>query len=85
MYIELLSRAGVQSPLAAASVTFGLKAGGWFRRARLVIVSPDLRENLARREAETPRIVLCRFPEPALPAQLTRVGIAEKISLLDGQ
>ena len=38
----------------------------WFRRARLLIVSPDSRANLARRQAETPLIVLCRFPEPAL-------------------
>jgi hypothetical protein len=32
-----------------------------FRRARLVIVSPDSRANLARRQAGTPLIVLCRF------------------------
>jgi hypothetical protein len=36
------------------------------RRARLLMVSPDSRANLARRQAETPLIVLCRFPEPAL-------------------
>src|SRR6516162_11112109 len=57
--------ARVRSPLTAASATFALKAGVWFRRARLVIVSPDSRVNLARRQAETPLIVLCRFPEPA--------------------
>jgi hypothetical protein len=38
----------------------------WFRRARFVIVSPDSRVNLARRQAETPLIALCKFPEPAL-------------------
>jgi hypothetical protein len=38
----------------------------WFRRARLLIVSPDSRANLARRQAETPLIALFRFPEPAL-------------------
>ncbi|MGF6312930.1 hypothetical protein ABIB82_006965, partial [Bradyrhizobium sp. i1.8.4] len=32
----------------------------------LVIVSPDSRDNLARRQAETPLIALFRFPEPAL-------------------
>jgi hypothetical protein len=52
--------------LTAASATFALKAGVWFRRARLVIVSPDSRANLARRQAETPLIALFRFPEPAL-------------------
>jgi hypothetical protein len=31
------------------------------RRARLLIVSPDLRANLARRQAEIPLIALCRF------------------------
>src|SRR5260370_6232595 len=50
----------------AASATFALKAGVWFRRARLLIVSPDSRANLARRQAETPLIALFRFPEPAL-------------------
>jgi hypothetical protein len=40
----------------AASATFALKAGVWFRRARLLIVSPDSRVNLARRQAETPLI-----------------------------
>jgi hypothetical protein len=52
--------------LTAASATFALKAGVWFRRARLFIVSPDSRANLARRQAETPLIALFRFPEPAL-------------------
>ncbi|WP_247387173.1 MULTISPECIES: hypothetical protein, partial [unclassified Bradyrhizobium] len=33
---------------------------------RLLIVSPDSRAYRARRQAETPLNVLCRFPEPAL-------------------
>src|SRR5436189_2495907 len=45
----------------AASATFALKAGMWFRRARLLIVSPDSRVNLARRQAETSLIPLFRF------------------------
>src|SRR3977135_1708654 len=52
----------------AASATCALKAGVWFRRARLLIVSPDSRANLARRQAEIPLIALFRFPEPALSA-----------------
>jgi hypothetical protein len=36
------------------------------RRARLLMVSPDSRANLARRQAETPLSALCRFPGPAL-------------------
>src|SRR5712671_2189830 len=35
------SCATVRSPLTAASATFALKAGVWFRRARLLIVAPD--------------------------------------------
>ncbi|WP_210318082.1 hypothetical protein, partial [Bradyrhizobium sp. ERR14] len=31
-----------------------------------LIVSPDSRDNLARRQAETPLTALSRFPEPAL-------------------
>ena len=50
----------------AASATFALKAGVWFRRARLFMVSPDSRAQRARCQAETPLIVLCRFPGPAL-------------------
>ena len=46
-------------------------AGVWFRRARLLIVSPDSLENLARRQAETPLIALSRFPEPALTTRFS--------------
>src|SRR4030081_2721756 len=46
------SSATVRSPLIAARATFALKAGVWFRRGRLLIVSPDSRGNLARRQAE---------------------------------
>src|SRR4051794_9019523 len=35
--------ASVFSPLTAARATFALKAGEWFRRGRLLIVSPALR------------------------------------------
>src|SRR6266568_3801846 len=50
----------------AASATFALKAGVWFRRGRLVMVSPDSLAQRARCQAETPPIVLCRFPKPVL-------------------
>ena len=52
----------------AASATFALKAGVWFRRVRLLIIAPDSRAYRARRQAETPLSVLCSFPEPALCA-----------------
>jgi hypothetical protein len=52
--------------LTAASATFALKAGVWFRRARLLIVSPDSRANLARRQAETPLIAPFSLAGPAL-------------------
>src|SRR5258706_7018180 len=50
----------------AASASLALKAGESFRRARLLMVSPDSRAYRARRQAETPLSVLCRFPGPAL-------------------
>jgi hypothetical protein len=42
-----------------------LKAGEWFRRGRLLMVSP-VHGDYRRCQAETPLIVLFRFPEPAL-------------------
>src|SRR5260221_12351404 len=50
----------------AASATLALKAGVWFRRGRLFIVSPDSLAQRARCQAETPLIVLFRFLRPAL-------------------
>ena len=50
----------------AASATFALKAGVWFLRGRLLMVSPDSRAHLARRQAEIPLIVLFKIAEPAL-------------------
>src|SRR6202795_4464381 len=54
----------------AASATLALKAGVWFRRGRLFIVSPDSLAQRARCQAETPLIVLFRFLRPALTVQL---------------
>jgi hypothetical protein len=42
--------------LTAANATFALKAGVWFRRARLLMLSPDSRAHRARRQAEIPLI-----------------------------
>jgi hypothetical protein len=36
------------------------------------MVSPDSRDKLARRQAETPLIALCRFPRPALLHRLRK-------------
>src|SRR5216683_8000331 len=55
----------VRSPLMAASATFALKAGEWFRRGRLFMVSP-VHGDYRRCQAEIPLIVLSRFPRPAL-------------------
>src|SRR5882724_6369099 len=55
----------VRSPLTAASATFALKAGEWFRRGRLLMVSP-VHGDYRRYQAEIPLIVLSRFPGPAL-------------------
>jgi hypothetical protein len=53
MDIELLGKLR-QRPITldAASATFALKAGVWFRRA--LMISPDSRAHRARRQAETP-------------------------------
>jgi hypothetical protein len=64
----------------AASATLALKAGVWFRRGRLFIVSPDSLAQRARCQAETPLIVLFRFLRPALPSKVGNVpkfGISE--------
>src|ERR1700692_4154292 len=50
----------------AASATLALKAGVWFRRGRLFMVSP-VRGDHRRFQAETPLIALFKFAEPALP------------------
>src|SRR6266851_918946 len=62
----------VRSPLTAARATFALKAGEWFRRGRLLMVSP-VHGDYRRCQAEIPLIVLFRFPGPAL---LVKVSVA---------
>src|SRR6202163_2761110 len=49
----------------AASATFALKAGVWFRRGRLFMVSP-VHGDYRRCQAETPLSDLFKFAEPAL-------------------
>src|SRR5450756_2213900 len=49
----------------AASATLALKAGVWFRRGLLLIVSP-IRGYHRRYQAETPLIDLFKFASPAL-------------------
>jgi hypothetical protein len=46
------SCAMVRSPSTAASATFALKAGVWFRRGRLDMLSPDSQAQRACRQAE---------------------------------
>jgi hypothetical protein len=65
----LANSASVFSPLIAASATFALKPGLCVRRARFVILAPDLR-HLRRCQAETPLTGLSEFPEPPLTATL---------------
>src|SRR5580693_4522044 len=59
------SSASVFSPLMAASATLALNAGAWVRRARLVMVAPDLR-HARRSQAEIPLINLSEFGQPPL-------------------
>jgi len=57
--------ASVFSPLMAANATFALKAGLWFRRARLVILAPDPRQP-CRAQAGNPLNGLSEFSQPPL-------------------
>jgi tetratricopeptide (TPR) repeat protein len=50
-----------------------LKAGEWFRRGRLLMVSP-VHGDHRRCQAEIPLIVLFRFPEPALWSIVEETG-----------
>src|SRR3954451_19955904 len=68
----------------AARATFALKAGLCVRRARLAIVTPDMRHS-RRSQADFPLIGLSEFAQPPLPtwraleklrARLTRRLIA---------
>ncbi|XIA68008.1 hypothetical protein ACFIOY_19915 [Bradyrhizobium sp. TZ2] len=52
-----------------------MKAGVWFRRGRLFMVSPDSRAYRARRRAETPLSVLFKFASPALSSTRHSVDI----------
>jgi hypothetical protein len=52
-----------------------LKAGLWFRRGRLFMVSP-VRGDHRRFQAETPLIGLFKFPAPAL-GEASTIGISE--------
>src|SRR5215510_11227310 len=66
----------------AASATFALKAGVCVRRARLLMVSPDSRVNLARRQAETPLSALFRFAGPAQLVPQLAIGVPALYLLL---
>src|SRR4051812_35742228 len=55
----------------AARATFALKAGLCARRARLAIVSPDMRHS-RRSQADFPLIGLSEFAQPPLSVQLSR-------------
>src|SRR6266852_4398954 len=76
----------VRSPLTAARATFALKAGEWFRRGRLLMVSP-VHGDYRRCQAEIPLIVLFRFPGPALTplthafARLLQSGYANELKV----
>src|SRR5260370_33074107 len=65
------SWAMVRSPLTAARATFALKAAEWFRRGRLLMVSP-VHGDYRHCQAEIPLIVLSKFPEPAQTALSVR-------------
>src|SRR3954466_5453973 len=63
----------------AASATFALNAELCVRRARLAIVTPDLRHS-RRLQAEAPLIDLSEFGQPALSGAIWRVPKSERAS-----
>src|SRR3954452_8985382 len=78
------SSASVFSPLTAARATFALKAGVWFRRGRLLIVSPALRPSWppSGRNSTYPtcskipsQLLLLDYPPNRLYNQLVSVGL----------
>src|ERR1700690_1999416 len=64
----------------AASATLALKAGVWFRRGLLLIVSP-VRGYHRRYQAETPLIDLFKFASPALIEKLYSRDVRESIQI----
>src|SRR5450631_4411525 len=73
----------VRSPLTAARATFALKADEWFRRGRLLMVSP-VHGDYRRCQAEIPLIILCRFPGPALYT-LIGIGLLVAVALVSNR
>jgi arylsulfatase len=63
--------------LIAASATLALNAGVWSRRGLLDMISPDSRAHFARRQAETPLVVLFKNPEPLLFAKLAGAPVPQ--------
>ena len=58
-------RAGMWATAIVEVEISALKAGEWFRRGRLLMVSP-VHGDYRRCQAEIPLIVLSKFPRPAL-------------------
>src|SRR3954471_16287252 len=85
------SSASVFSPLTAANATFALNAGVWFRRGRLVIVSPVWHAYwpLSGRNSTYPDVQISRAssrlddPWPDNPDVLYRRRIAEIVFFLE--
>ncbi len=73
----------VRSPLTAARATFALKAGKWFRRGRLLMVSP-VHGDYRRCQAEIPLIVLSKFPRPALSAVTGGISVSLAAGIITG-
>ncbi|MCW7546042.1 hypothetical protein N7I30_19865 [Aurantimonas litoralis] len=74
LYPNLEEVQGLRSPRTAASATFALKAGLWFRLGLFVIVSPDP-GHPGRLQADNPLSPLCRLAES--PLIIDRVGMSE--------
>src|ERR1700676_1985908 len=62
----------------AASATLALKAGVWFRRGLLLMISP-VRGYHRRYQAETPLIGLFKFASPALSTKILKTTDAFRV------
>jgi hypothetical protein len=68
-----LTAPGNGNIVPGAAIVVLINGASWFRRGLLLMLSPDSRAQRALCQAETPLIVLCRFPEPALSSRIRSV------------
>jgi hypothetical protein len=67
----------------AATATFALKAGLWFRRGRFVMVAPRFLGNHADLARTFHSVHLSKFSEPPLPSSVDPADLARLLPVLE--